>query len=536
MYYQDTPDQVTPLAQAETGIATLLDRMHLASGDRVGLVTFDSGPMCGSVPLSSDPIPLQKAVKDFPPGFHPTTTLYGAPQLALQFLKASERSRDALPVVVVFSDFQYDPDELTSDDWTTLRAQLAAAGVRVITIGFDGDPDDTNPYHLDVSEQMALVASSPQDAYKVTDVDNIADVFASINLPSCADAARPPAVFAYYDQTVNHSPLPVFGRAFGALLPGGDSLLYSWSRLSGPGTVGWGTPTSPSTTVSFSDPGTHVLRFSVTDSLGTFQRYNDIAVVYDTFAPDNATPTPLCDYFVVQENSQDNQLDVLLNDSDPEGDPLTITSIVSGPNYATVTISGNKIVYTPLPDEFTPFYPPFRFRYSDSLTYEVSDGHGNLANGIARVAITPINHPPVANDDVRYVARNTGGDEPQTIYVLANDTDPDLGDQLEIISTTQLPPNSGSVTISGSIGRQFLEFIPQRNTLYDVTFSYTVRDLQGAIASANVTVHVVDPANLPQPPITQPDFKVLRKNSPEIFINVLANDSDPSSSSTTASK
>jgi outer membrane protein OmpA-like peptidoglycan-associated protein len=70
-----------------------------------------------------------------------------------------------------------------------------------------------------------------------------------------------------------------------------------------------------------------------------------------------------------------SSLDVLRNDNDPDGDPLTITG-VSQPmvNSGTVTIESNRIV-------FTPRYP-FMI---DWFTYAISDGRGGSSNATVQL-------------------------------------------------------------------------------------------------------------------------------------------------------
>ncbi|QHJ12561.1 hypothetical protein FX988_02818 [Paraglaciecola mesophila] len=57
-------------------------------------------------------------------------------------------------------------------------------------------------------------------------------------------------------------------------------------------------------------------------------------------------------------------IEVLANDSDPENDPLTISSISVEPEFGTVTINDNSITYTP--EQY--------YAGSDSFSYRISDG------------------------------------------------------------------------------------------------------------------------------------------------------------------
>jgi len=73
---------------------------------------------------------------------------------------------------------------------------------------------------------------------------------------------------------------------------------------------------------------------------------------------------------------------VLANDSDPDGDPLTVTAFTKGA-HGTVTFSDNVATYT----------PSTGFGGTDSFTYTISDGHGATASATVTVRV---NQAPVA--------------------------------------------------------------------------------------------------------------------------------------------
>jgi hypothetical protein len=83
------------------------------------------------------------------------------------------------------------------------------------------------------------------------------------------------------------------------------------------------------------------------------------------------------------ENSQES---VLRNDTDAEGDSLTVT-LLSGPAYAaSFTLNGDgTFSYTHDSSE----------NFSDSFTYQVDDGNGGTDTATVNITITPVNDPPV---------------------------------------------------------------------------------------------------------------------------------------------
>jgi len=107
----------------------------------------------------------------------------------------------------------------------------------------------------------------------------------SASLPAITN--RPPAANAGPDQMID---LPqtatLTGSAVDDRLPS-NTLTYSWTKVSGPGTVTFGTPKAASTTATFSTVGAYVLRLKVSDS-----QLEDLdEVVVDVFQP--GTPRAL---------------------------------------------------------------------------------------------------------------------------------------------------------------------------------------------------------------------------------------------------
>jgi hypothetical protein len=186
----------------------------------------------------------------------------------------------------------------------------------------------------------------------------------------------------------------------------------------------------------------------------------------------NRAPVANNDSLTVPQNSSATLVDVLANDSDPDGDALSIASVTS-PVHGSAVVSGNKVSYTPAAG----------YSGADSFSYTASDGNGGTATATVSVTVTPtgpVNHAPVAQDDFLFVYFNT----PAVANVLANDSDPD-GDPLTIVSFTQ--PSRGTVQM-GSAGTLVYRAI--ENYVGTDTFTYTISDGRGGTATATVTVFV----------------------------------------------
>ena len=209
----------------------------------------------------------------------------------------------------------------------------------------------------------------------------------------------------------------------------------------------------------------------------------------------NASPSAIDDTFEVKRNSQANVLNVLSNDSDADGDALTITS-VSGES-GSITISGDTLLYT----------PPAGFVGVETFTYEVSDGEVT-ATGTVKVTVTaPLLQPA---DDALQTRRNQSAG----VDVLANDTA-----DLSLTVTSVSSPANGSAVVSG--GR--ISYTPNRDYVGQDSFTYTVTDEEGTSATATVSVDV---AAYNRAPVAGDDERSTTGNAP-LTIDVLANDSDP---------
>ncbi|MEM8840415.1 MAG: Ig-like domain-containing protein [Pseudomonadota bacterium] len=89
---------------------------------------------------------------------------------------------------------------------------------------------------------------------------------------------------------------------------------------------------------------------------------------------------------------------LLANDSDSDGDPLTIQSIATTSAFgAPITVSGNGASYDP-----GSFYDVISFgqQLTDTFTYVATDGDGNTAQGTVFVTLSGTNDPVTAVADV----------------------------------------------------------------------------------------------------------------------------------------
>ena len=240
----------------------------------------------------------------------------------------------------------------------------------------------------------------------------------------------------------------------------------------------------------------------------------DTATITVTINGQNEAPTPANDILVAVEGTG-GEVNILANDTDPDGDDLTLVSAGGKPIGETFTVSNSNQrsgTVTVDADGKATFTPDASFDSLDegevdtvTFTYEVSDGQFTREATVT-VEVTGRNAAPTPADDP--LSTNEG--EAKTINILGNDTDPD-GDTLTIVDVhgvavgeefevTTVEGYKGTVKV---LSNGDLTFTPSSDfdVLNDgqsamVSFDYTVSDGQfESDATVTVLVNGVSPAN-----------------------------------------
>lgn len=242
--------------------------------------------------------------------------------------------------------------------------------------------------------------------------------------------------------------------------------------------------------------GTETFTYRITDGRGGFAS----AVVTVTVLPTNAAPAVEDDTVELAEDTSVT-VDVLANDSDADGEALTLTSIALLPAHGQVELVAGGVRYTPSPD----------FHGADAFRYEACDSRGACGVGRVAVTVTPVSDPPVARDD--RVEVQAGRET--LIAVLANDTDVD-GDTLTLSALVEMP-DLGSARIEGA----HIAYAAPASPATGVTVRYEVCDPTDLCAEAEVIIDVV--AGEPGGPIAADDEATTAEGT-SVVIDVLAND------------
>ncbi|MEE1619998.1 Ig-like domain-containing protein [Zafaria sp. J156] len=161
-------------------------------------------------------------------------------------------------------------------------------------------------------------------------------------------------------------------------------------------------------------------------------------------------------------------VDVLANDSDPDGDRVTLVDDLSTSDGVDAEVSEGRIVVTSPPE-----------KGSLSVRYKITDGRGGTASATLTVQSDPEAEllAPIARDD-RASLQETVGKEEVTLAILENDEDPDgrISD-LEIT----LPDNPATTRI---VDRKLAVQV-QANAQ---VVAYTITDVDGGSSTAFVHV------------------------------------------------
>ena len=176
---------------------------------------------------------------------------------------------------------------------------------------------------------------------------------------------------------------------------------------------------------------------------------------------------------------------VLGNDSDPDGDTLTVTQFdIPGVGTttagSTATIPGVGTLVIQTNGDFT-FTPAANYNGPvPTATYTISDGNGGTDTADLSFAdVSPSNNAPVAVDDTAKTDEN----QPVTVNVLANDSDSN-GDTLQVTAATA---TNGSVTINAD---GTITYTPSAGFIGSDSVNYTIDDGNGGTATAVVSITV----------------------------------------------
>ena len=224
-----------------------------------------------------------------------------------------------------------------------------------------------------------------------------------------------------------------------------------------------------------------------------------------TWNVSNPGPTAINDVAATNEDALVN-IDVLVNDTDPDNDPLTVTAATAGNGTVTIRPDGT-IDYTPNPN----------FNGTDTIVYQISDGNGGVSTATVTVTIAPVNDVP----DAMTPLPNLIDTDSQSISLDFSGAFSDIDGDTLTYSITGLPPGLSFDTATGRITGTIAANAssPSGDEIYPI--SITGDDGHGGTVTTTFNWRIL---NLP--PASGDDAVTTPEDTP-VVATVLSNDFDP---------
>ena len=161
-------------------------------------------------------------------------------------------------------------------------------------------------------------------------------------------------------------------------------------------------------------------------------------------------------------------------DSDPDGDPITVSANTTPADGNLTLNSDGSFTYT----------PDNNFSGTDSFTYTISDGNGGTDTATITITVNPAgNSDPVANDKT-YTTDFETSVSGNIITDVPADSDLD-GDTLSIDAFTY--PTDGNLTLNSDGS---FTYTPDNGLSGTDSFTYTITDGNGGTATATVRIYI----------------------------------------------
>ncbi|QTN38518.1 tandem-95 repeat protein [Cryomorphaceae bacterium] len=205
--------------------------------------------------------------------------------------------------------------------------------------------------------------------------------------------------------------------------------------------------------------GTDTFIYQVCDDGTPLPALCDTAIVEVIVGGINDDPVAVNDTVLNLPTGDTTLVDVLANDFDPDGDPISTFTILVPPTSGTATQIGNDIQYISTPGTSG----------LDSLQYAITDGLGGFDTAWVYIDVIITNLPPVAIDDMETTSVNT----PVVVDVLNNDSDPNGNlDSTSVVLVSG--PSNGTVVIDPVTGE--ITYTPNLDFEGNDTLTYAVCD------------------------------------------------------------
>jgi VCBS repeat-containing protein len=373
-------------------------------------------------------------------------------------------------------------DTFSTDEDTGLT--IPASGV----LANDSDAGaDSLTAKMTTGASNGSVALNPDGSFTYTPNENFNGVDSFVYVANDGDADSTNATVSITVNPVNDAPvttddaysvdedtiltIPAPGMLVNDTDVDGDTVMLETFNSPNHGTLSIGGDGAFSYTPNPDFNGVDTFGYVATDLQGG----TDNGTVTITVLPVNDAPEAVNDNAITNEEFP-AMISVMANDSDLDGDAISITSSTNG-TYGTTTTDGSSVTYTPIAN----------FHGIDNYSYEICDNGVPQRCDVAMVSVTvlSVNDMPAAFDD----SATTNEDTTITIDVLVNDSDLD-GDSIAVSGSTD--GTHGTTTTDGSA----VSYKPELNFNGNDSFSYTMCDNGTPQLCNKATVSVtVNPVN-----------------------------------------
>lgn len=296
------------------------------------LIELDPGPngVFDGVPSGGgDDVATQLVLDDVDPDPIDTVVIRGAEDLAFNHnsgtLYISDTRANYILEIKVPADLESgeEPELIRRIQVNNLDPLVPKNVERSDGLAYARSSADANVYSLYVADRGADANVNPTPDGRVVE----------FSLPPFTAGNDAPTVDAGSDQTIQ---LPNSAMLAGSVnddgVPGQFTTVQYWRMVSGPAAVMFGDPTAESTTATFTEPGTYVLRLTASDH--ELSAYDEVTITVQA-SGDNAQPTVNAGPDQTIQFPASATLNGTASDDGIPG-PLTVTwSRFSGPGVVT---------------------------------------------------------------------------------------------------------------------------------------------------------------------------------------------------------
>lgn len=266
-------------------------------------------------------------------------------------------------------------------------------------------------------------------------------------------------------------------------------------------------------------PASGSFAYTVTDG-------NDTATATVFITVVNSPPVAEPDEFSVNRSTP-TDLNVLLNDHDPNGDQIQIIS-AGNQDFGHITFTPSFVTYT----------PKFNSSSSDSFDYVIWDGaydvDGNKFTSTANVLVRIRNPDPVAPDQEFTFSKNTAFNPinlsnhsysfvPNVTVTMSVVTEPQFGTFILDLQSEEVEFTYLEQSHTFTKNNYTVLYTPVHDFVGDDELQYQITDDWGMTATGTIKIHVI---NNPPAPVDD-SVEVGRNSHNGINIYVLNNDVDP---------